>query len=106
VPKKLACSSAGWSPIPLSGHCPELRAFLEVQGYAYAFAVPCTETVCVQTTASLLLRDVASIAHEALRARDWQRLSQSQGTKGERLFDWAILRLSCRLAPWTVAISW
>jgi hypothetical protein len=22
---------------------------------------------------------------------DWQRLSQSQGTKGERLFDWAIL---------------
>ena len=35
--------------------------------------------------------DVASIAQQAFRARDWQRLSQSLGTKGERLFDWARL---------------
>ena len=34
---------------------------------------------------------MASIAHRALRPQDWQRLSQSQGTKGERLFDWARL---------------
>jgi hypothetical protein len=34
---------------------------------------------------------VASIAQQAFRARDWQRLSQSLGTKGERLFDWARL---------------
>jgi SRSO17 transposase len=73
------------------GHSPDLRAFLEEQGYAYALAVPSTEVVCVQTRAGILLRDVASIAHQALRAQDWQRLSASQGTKGERLFDWARL---------------
>src|SRR5258708_22284031 len=73
------------------GHCSDLRLFLEEQEYAYALAVPCTEVVCVQTRAGLLLADVASIAQQAFRARDWHRLSQSQGSKGERLFDWARL---------------
>ena len=73
------------------GHSPELRSFLEEQGYAYALGIPSIEVVCVQTRAGLLLADVASIAQQALRAREWQRLSQSQGTKGERLFDWARL---------------
>ncbi len=75
------------------GHSPDLRVFLEEQGYAYALAVPCTEVVCVQTQAGCLLSDVASIGHRVLSAQDWQRLSQSQGSKGERLFDWAILPL-------------
>lgn len=75
------------------GHSPDLRLWLEEQGYPYALAVPCTEVVCVQTKAGCLLSDVASIAHRVLTAPDWQRLSQSQGTKGERLFDWAILPL-------------
>lgn len=73
------------------GHSPDLRLFLEVQGCPYAMAVPSLEVVCVQTRAGLVLSDVASIAKQALRARDWQRLSQSLGTKGERLFDWARL---------------
>src|SRR5712692_9131843 len=73
------------------GHSSGLRDFLQEQGYAYALAVPSTEVVCVQTRAGILLSDVASIAHQGLRARDWQRLSASQGTKGERLFDWARL---------------
>ena len=73
------------------GHSPDLRAFLEEQSLAYALAVPCTEVVCVQTRTGLLLADVASIAGQALRARDWQRLSASRGTKGERFFDWARL---------------
>jgi len=75
------------------GHSPDLRAFLEEQSLPYALAVPSIEVVCVQTRAGLLLSDVATIAQQALRARDWQRLSQSQGTKGERLFDWARLPL-------------
>jgi SRSO17 transposase len=75
------------------GHCPDLRDFLEAQGYPYALSVPCTEVVCVQTQAGWLLRDVASIGQEGLGAQDWQRLSQSAGTKGERLFDWAMLPL-------------
>ena len=44
----------------------------------------------MQTRDGLLLSDVGSIAQQ-LRAQDWQRLSMSQGTKGERLFDWASL---------------
>jgi SRSO17 transposase len=73
------------------GHSPDLRAFLEQHGFSYALAVPSIEVVCVQTRAGLLLADVASIAQQALRAREWQPLSQSLGTKGERLFDWARL---------------
>ena len=73
------------------GHSPDVRLFLKEQGYAYALAVPSIEVVCVQTPAGLMLGDVGSIARLALRAHDWQRLSQSQGTKGERLFDWVRL---------------
>ena len=73
------------------GHRSGLRVFLEEQGYAYALAVPCTEVACVQTRTGLRLSDVASIAQQALRARDWQRFSASLGTTGERLFDWARL---------------
>src|SRR3989442_3159129 len=87
------CPSAGWWPIQLSGHCPDLRSWLEEQGYSYGLAVPSTEVVCVQTTAGYLLADVARIVQQAVGPQDWQRLSQSQGTKGERLFDWAILPL-------------
>ena len=72
------------------GHSSGLRDFLEEQGSAYALAVPSTEVVCVQTRAGILLADVASIAQQA---HDWQRLSASLGTKGERLFDWARLPL-------------
>src|SRR5439155_926234 len=75
------------------GHSSDLRNWLEEQGYAHALAVPSTEVVCVQTRAGLLLADVASIAHQGLRAQDWQRLSASQGTNGERRFDWARLPL-------------
>jgi SRSO17 transposase len=76
------------------GHSTDLRLWLEEQGYAYALGVPSIEVVPVQTRAGLLLGDVKSIAQQALRARDWQRLSQSMGTKGERLFDWARLPIA------------
>ena len=73
------------------GHSPTLRGWLEQHGYPYALAIPSTEAVCVQARNALLLADVASIAAQALRPRDWQRLSASSGTKGDRLFDWARL---------------
>ncbi len=73
------------------GHSPDLRLWLEQQGHAYALAVPSIEVVAVQTKTGCLLADVASIQQQALRPADWQRLSQSLGTKGERLFDWALL---------------
>jgi SRSO17 transposase len=73
------------------GHSTDLRVFLKEQGYAYALGVPSIEVVCVQTRTGPLLSTVASIAKQALRPQDWQRFSQSLGTKGERLFDWARL---------------
>ena len=73
------------------GHSTDLRLWLEQHGYAYALAVPSIEVVCVQTKDGCLLSDVATIQQQALRPADWQLLSQSQGTKGERLFAWAIL---------------
>ena len=72
------------------GHSTDLRLFLQEHGSAYALAVPSIEVVCVQSRDGPLLADVGSIAHQ-LRAQDWQCLSMSQGSKGERLFDWAIL---------------
>ena len=78
------------------GHSSDLRQWLQEQGYAYAVAVPSTEVISVQTPAGASLCAVGSIAFSLHRRRDWQRLSQSQGTKGERLFDWAIL-------PWLQA---
>jgi SRSO17 transposase len=72
------------------GHSPDLRTFLEERAPGYALAVPSIEVVCVQTREGPLLSDVGSIAH-LVRAQDWHRLSQSMGTKGERLFDWALL---------------
>ena len=72
------------------GHSPDLRLFLEEHALAYALAVPSIEVVCVQTRDGPLLSEVGSIAQQQ-HAQDWQRLSMSLGTKGERLFDWALL---------------
>src|SRR2546430_174583 len=76
------------------GHSTDLRLWVEKQGYASALGVPSIEVVCVQTSAGLLLSDVASIAKQALRADDWHCLSASLGTKGELLFDWARLPIA------------
>ncbi len=73
------------------GHSTDLRLWLEEQGFSYALAVPSQEVVCVQTPQGYRIAEVASIEQQVLDAQDWQRLSMSQGTKGERLFDWAIV---------------
>jgi SRSO17 transposase len=44
------------------GHSPDLRQWLQTQGYAYALAVPSTEVICVQTPAGTRLTDVGRIA--------------------------------------------
>jgi hypothetical protein len=72
------------------GHSPDLRTCLEEQKLSYALVVPSIEVICVQTRDGPVLSDVGSLASH-LRARDWQCLAMSQGSKGERLFDWAIL---------------
>lgn len=78
------------------GHSADLRQWLAEQGYAYAVAVPSTEVILIQTPAGPSLCAVSSVASCLHRRRDWQRLSQSLGTKGERFFAWACL-------PWLQA---
>ncbi|SRR6266496_925176 len=73
------------------GHSTDLRLWLEAQGFPFALAVPANEVVCVQTSLGYRICEVASIEQQVLTQEDWQRLSMSLGTKGERLFDWAIL---------------
>jgi len=81
------------------GHSPDLRRWLEDHSCAYALAVPSIEVVWAHTRSGSRLSDVGSLAHQALREQDWQRLSQSLGTKGPRLFDWARLPLLQGDAP-------
>ncbi|BCL79110.1 transposase [Ktedonobacteria bacterium brp13] len=74
------------------GHNTDLRLWLEEQGFSSALAVPANEVVCVETAQGYRICEVASIERQRPGATlDWQRLSMSQGTKGERLFDWAIV---------------
>jgi SRSO17 transposase len=75
------------------GHSTDLRDFLHAQqGLSFALAVPDHEVVCVDTVLGYRLGEVASIEHLLPDGTlQWQRLSMSQGTKGERLFDWAIV---------------
>lgn len=76
------------------GHSTNLRLWLEKQGYFYAMAVPANEVVCIQNAqGAYRIAEAASIEQQELSAQDWQRFSMSQGTKGDRCFDWAILPL-------------
>jgi SRSO17 transposase len=74
------------------GHSTDLRDGLEKQGLFFALAIPDNEVICIQNTQGVYrIADVASIERQDVSAQSWQRLSMSQGTKGERLFDWALL---------------
>jgi SRSO17 transposase len=67
----------------------DLRVFLEAHQYSYMLAVACDEPVGIQTASGLRRVTVAEAL--SFRAPDWQRLSMNEGTKGPRLFDWAVM---------------
>ncbi len=69
----------------------DLRTWLEQHGYSYVLAVACDEPVGIQTPDGRKRMTVAEAEALMLHAEDWQRLSMSEGTKGPRLFDWAIM---------------
>jgi hypothetical protein len=55
-------------------------------------AVPCNEPVGILTRDGHRRRvEVCEVEALRLGAHDWQRLSMSEGTKGPRLFDWAVV---------------
>ncbi len=66
-----------------------LRTGLEQRSQAYALAVACKEKVQVAGTR----KRVDQVAR-TLAPADWQRLSAGDGSKGPRLFDWALVEIA------------
>ena len=69
----------------------DLRTWLEAHQYSFILAVACDEVVGIQTTSGRHRMTVAEAEALVLHPDDWQRLSMSEGTKGSRLFDWAVM---------------
>jgi SRSO17 transposase len=69
----------------------DLRTWLEAHGYPYVMAVACNEPVGFQTPTGRRREEAALVEAFVLHDGDWQRQSMSEGTKGPRLFDWAIV---------------
>jgi SRSO17 transposase len=69
----------------------DLRLWLEAQHSSYVLAVACDEAVGIQTASGRKQMTVAEAESLLLHADAWHRLPMSQGTKGPRLFDWAVL---------------
>jgi SRSO17 transposase len=68
-----------------------LRTWLQANQYSYVLAVACDESIGIQTPLGRKLVEVRDVEALLLHAQDWQRLSMSQGTKGPRIFDWAVV---------------
>lgn len=69
----------------------DLRNWLEAHQYFYGLAVACDEPVGIQTTEGRKRMTVAQAEALSFHADDWHRLSMSEGTKGPRQFDWAVM---------------
>ncbi len=83
----------------------DLRTWLEAHQYSYVLAVACDEPVGIRTADGRKQITVAEAEALSLHADDWQRLSMSEGTKGPRLFDWAVMPMLHRLLKWGSAIG-
>ena len=78
------------------GSSRKLRTFLEEQQKAYALAVTCKEQV-VREGKPQRVDEIAA----ALAPDDWQCLSAGSGSKGPRLYNWAVVPLKyAGIAGW------
>jgi SRSO17 transposase len=68
------------------GGNPGLRSWLEKEGLGYVMAVACSEMVAVPAG-----RFRADALAGMVPAAGWQRLSCADGSKGPRLYDWALI---------------
>lgn len=69
----------------------DLRTWLEAHGYSYVLAVACDKPAGIQTASGRKRMTVAEAEALLVYRQDWQRLSMSDGTKGPRCFEWALL---------------
>lgn len=75
---------------PVYGGTLDLRNWLAAHGYPYVLAVAGNEPGGFQTPAGRRREEAAVVESFVLHEADWQCLSRSEGTKGPRLFDWAV----------------
>jgi len=73
------------------GHSPDLRLFLQKQGYAYALAVPSPSKWCVCRRVQAFCSVMWPASHAGATCLRLAAPLAELGTKGERLFDWARL---------------
>jgi SRSO17 transposase len=81
------------------GGSPTLCAWLEEQRQPYVLAVAANDGVDLpygETTMHVLPEEIAQYA---LDPPDWRRLSAGDGTKGARLYDWALVPLAVPSMP-------
>jgi SRSO17 transposase len=71
------------------GGNPGLRGWLEEQGLGYVMAVACSDPVTV-AAGKFRADELAAM----VPADGWQRLSCADGSKGPRLYDWALVSTS------------
>jgi SRSO17 transposase len=71
------------------GQNPGLREWLEEQQISYVMAVPCSQ-LCATAAGKLRADELAG----RVPARGWQALSCGDGSKGPRLYDWALIGLA------------
>ena len=76
----------------------QLRLALERRAQPFVLAIRSNETLWAVLD-ERLAQQAASRLAAALPAEAWQRLSAGAGSKGERLYDWARLRLTRRQPP-------
>jgi SRSO17 transposase len=77
-----------------------LRMFLEQREQPFVLAVRGNEKLWSTLDGSLGQHAAAAVA-AAMPAKDWHRLSAGPGAKGERLYDWARVRLvRLQEPPW------
>jgi Transposase DDE domain len=69
----------------------DLRNWLEPHQYSYVLAVAASEPVVYQTACGCRREEAALVEAFLAGQVQWQRLSMSEGTKGPRLFDWALV---------------
>jgi SRSO17 transposase len=76
------------------GNDPDLRHWLEAGGHPYVLAVSCSHAIWQTGT-----QEPAEALIAALPAEAWVTLSAGAGSKGERLYDWACVRLPYESPP-------
>jgi SRSO17 transposase len=74
------------------GQNPGLRSYLEAEGIAYAMAVPKNTDIATGGISSAsALPTLVKHAASRLKRHDWSRRSCGIGTKGFRVYDWALV---------------